>query len=51
MNDPQGSEAQLARFFQVFFDDGLEIAGGNTVQVEYIRDRNPDGLFLLFHCC
>jgi len=51
VDDPQSFKAKPARLFQVFFNDRPDIPGRYTVQVEYIRDRNPNRLFLLLHCC
>jgi hypothetical protein len=51
VNDPQSFETYPASFFQVLFDDGLDIPGRNAVQIEYIGDGNADWLFLLLHCC
>jgi hypothetical protein len=44
MNNPQCFEAQPVRLRQVFFHDRPDIPWRNAVQIEHIRNRNPDWL-------
>ena len=51
MNDSKRFETRPARFYKILLDDRLDIPRGHGVEVEYIRNRNPDRFFFLPHCC
>src|SRR5271166_4408977 len=51
VDDPQSPETKPVRFFQILLDNGPDIPRQYTVQVEYVRNRYLDRLFLLLHCC
>ena len=49
VNDAQHAKAETPRLNEVLFHHGLYVARGDSMQVEYVGDRNTDRVPLGFH--
>ena len=48
VNDPQSFESKPVRFGEIFLNNGFHVQRRDRVEVEHIRDWNPDR-FLVAH--
>jgi len=49
MDDPERPKAHAPRFFEILLDDGRDVPRRYRVQIEHVRDRDSDRLFVVFH--